>query len=357
MPSSNNKPSSKIRSSFDAFSKVDELVSKPVLGSDGAASWQSFRNDNSHASNHRRSSNAPKAPLKRADKLGTGFSTWDEEREHEGKIRKDAGHAKTNAGYSIFSNKKDESALEEARSRKRKKNVEARIRPDDKEYFIPSNTFEGWKFDYVFTTRNGPNNTGYWWDGMDSIKKEKGELKNYETETNTKNTTTTTTTTTTNSSSSGTTKAIESNNDVSASKSKKKRKRKKIVGPTFIHDPNNPMEQMQAILQQRNQKLMGITSTSSTSSSDHNLPSGWETAKDPSTGNTYYFHRASGNRSWEKPNANNSSSESSSTKDHEDKGGNKKLQLPVGWKSAVDQASGKTYYHHVNGKTTWTKPE
>jgi hypothetical protein len=29
--------------SFDAFKKVDELVSKPVLGSDGAASWQSFR--------------------------------------------------------------------------------------------------------------------------------------------------------------------------------------------------------------------------------------------------------------------------------------------------------------------------
>ena len=350
MSSSNNKPLSKIRSSFDAFSKVDELVSKPVLGSDGAASWQSFRNDNSHASNHNRSSNAPKAPLKRADKLGTGFSTWDEEREHEGKVRKDAGHAKTNAGYSIFSNKKDESAVEEAKSRKRKANVEARIRPDDKEYFIPSKTFEGWKFDYVFTTRNGPNNTGYWWDGMDSINKENGELKNYETETNTN------TTTTTNSSSSGTTKAIDNNNDISASKSKKKRKRKKIVGPTFIHDPNNPMEQMQAILQQRNQKLMGITS-SSTNSTDRNLPSGWETAKDPSTGNTYYFHRASGNRSWEKPNANNASSESISTKDHEDKGGSEKLQLPVGWKSAVDQASGKTYYHHTNGKTTWTKPE
>jgi hypothetical protein len=342
----NNKPSPKIRSSFDAFSKVDELVSKPVLGSDGAASWQSFRNDNSHASNHHRSSKAPKAPLKRADKLGTGFSTWDEEREHEGKIRKDAGHAKTNAGYSIFSNKKDESAVEEAASRKRKANVEARIRPEDKEYFISSKTFEGWKFDYVFTTRNGPNNTGYFWDGMDSIKKENGELKKYETNMNN---------TTTNSSSSGTTKAIDNNNNnsTSASKSKKKRKRKK-VGPTFIHDPNNPMEQMQAILQQRNQKLMGITSSST--NSDHNLPSGWETAKDPLTGNTYYFHRASGNRSWEKPDANNASSESSSTKDHEDKGKNDKL-LPAGWKSAVDQASGKIYYHHTNGKTTWTKPE
>lgn len=323
MVSSNNKPTSKFKSSFDAFSKVDELVSKPVLGSEGAASWQSFRNDHHTSDRHHRST-APKAPLKRADKLGTGFSTWDEERAHEGKVRQEAGHAKTNAGYSIFNNKIDNIA-EQAVSRKRKAQVDARIRPDDKEYFIPSKKFEGWKFDYVFTTRNGPHMTGYFWDGMDSIKKENGKLSvgNYETNINT--------------SPSGT-KAIDNK---ASSKSKKKRKRKK--GPSIIHNPNNPMEQMYAILQQRNQKLKGITT-------DPNLPSGWEIAKDPLTDGKYYFHRASGNRSWEKPKAS-----PQSIKDDEDKGSYEKL--PVGWKSAVDKASGNTYYHHTNGKTTWTKPQ
>ena len=91
-----NKPSS-----FDAFSRVDELVAKPVLGSDGAASWQAFRGDLGTKDRHHQSA-APKAPLKRADKLGTGFSTWDEERAHEGRIREEAGHASTGSGYSNF---------------------------------------------------------------------------------------------------------------------------------------------------------------------------------------------------------------------------------------------------------------
>ena len=38
MPSS-TAPSKQQSSSYDAFTKVDELVSKPVLGSDGAASY------------------------------------------------------------------------------------------------------------------------------------------------------------------------------------------------------------------------------------------------------------------------------------------------------------------------------
>ena len=33
---------------FDAFHDVDELVSKPVLGSDGAASWQDFQKNNNN---------------------------------------------------------------------------------------------------------------------------------------------------------------------------------------------------------------------------------------------------------------------------------------------------------------------
>ena len=315
--SDNNNKSSKTKSSFDAFAKVDEIVSKPVLGSDGAASWQSFRKDRP---NH--ASSAPKAPLKKADKLGTGFSSWEEERAHEGRIRREAGHDETNSGYTLFNNKHK---AEEAANRKRKAKIEARIRPDDKEYLIPSKTFQGWRFDYIFTTRNG--STGYFWDGMDSIKKENGELKTVVDNSET----------------------IEKlsphgtkDNKNTASK-KPKKKRKRIKGPIFVHDPNNPMEQMQAIIKQRNQKLMGMTS-------DNSLPSGWETAKDPSTGNNYYFHRASGQRSWEKPKA-----VSENKKGHEDKSEDDKL--PEGWKSAVDNSSGKLYYHHTSGKTSWTEPK
>lgn len=311
MSSSNNN-----KSSFDAFSKVDELVSKPVYGSESSASWQSFRKD--HGPKH--PSSAPKAPLKRADKLGTGFTSWEEERAHEGKIRREAGHAATNSGYQLFNDEHKKKA-EEAASRKRKERIQARIRPDDKEYLIPSKTFEGWKFDYVFTTKNGT--TGYYWDGMDSIKKENGELKTVEKiET----------------SQTETTLDAKDGDKIAPKKSQKKRKRTK--GPTFVHDPNNPMEQMQAILQQRNQKLKGVTA-------DSNLPAGWEAAKDPATGNTYYFHRATGQRSWEKP----TGSSENSKKEGEPTG-----MLPEGWKSAVDPASGKTYYHHTSGKTSWTKP-
>jgi hypothetical protein len=98
------------------------------------------------------------------------------------------------------------------------------------------------------------------------------------------------------------------------------------------------MEQVQAIIQQRNQKLMGGSP----------LPEGWEAATDPSTGKVYYFHRASGERSWEKPKVGNNSSSNADDIII--------LSLPDGWKSAIDQSSGKTYYYHTNGETKWEKP-
>ncbi|VEU33539.1 unnamed protein product [Pseudo-nitzschia multistriata] len=249
MASFNNKqplPKSK-GSSFDAFSKVDELVSKPVVGSDGAASWQAFRKDNQANVRHQVSV-APKAPLKKQDKLGTGFSSWEEERAHEDMVRKNAGHASANSGYTTFKN--DKSAAKEAALRKKRKaQIEARIRPDDEEYFIASATFEGWKFDYVFTTKNGA--TGYYWDGMDSVKKERGESMPEK--------------------KSGrlpsASPGVQTNETKDASVTNKpKKKRKKKKGPTIVHDPNNPMEQVQAILERRNQKLMGMITA------DHDLP-------------------------------------------------------------------------------------
>jgi hypothetical protein len=344
--------SSSISSSFDAFAKVDAIVAKKVIGSDGAASWQSFRDDNPTTKDRFYSSNAPKAPLKKADKLGTGFSTWDEERDHEKKVRKDAGHATTGAGYTNFTKK-------QSSSNKDKQAIIDRIRPDDIQYFIPSKTFQGWKFDYIFTTRNSVHNTGYFWDGMDSIKKQNGEviigedlkLANNQANNNNNND---------NDKDTKRKKVKSSSSSSNNKKEKKKKKRKKNNndnGPVIVHNPNNPMEQMQAILERRNRQLTGMLPTTTTTTTDDNnsvLPSGWEAAKDPSTDKTYYFHRATGDRSWEIPKM------PPDSKDHDGGDGennaNEASQLPMGWKSVVDKASGKIYYHHTNGEVTWTKP-
>ena len=349
--SKSSSSSSSVSSSFDAFAKVDAIVAKKVIGSDGAASWQSFRDDNPTTKDRFYSSNAPKAPLKKADKLGTGFSTWDEERDHEKKVRKDAGHATTGAGYTNF-NKKQSS------SNKDKQAIIDRIRPDDIQYFIPSKTFQGWKFDYVFTTRNSVHNTGYFWDGMDSIKKQNGEviigedlkLANNQANNNNNN----------NNDKDTKRKKVKSSSSSSNNKKEKKKKKRKTNntdnGPVIVHNPNNPMEQMQAILERRNRQLTGMLPTTTTDDNNSVLPSGWEAAKDPSTDKTYYFHRATGDRSWEIPKM------PPHSKGHDGGGGdgennaNEASQLPMGWKSVVDMASGKIYYHHTTGEVTWTKP-
>jgi hypothetical protein len=319
-------------SSYDAFASVDDLVSKPVLGSEGAASWQAFRSSKDNfrdvPSLHRPSA-APKAPLKRADKLGTGFTSWEEERAHEERIRKAAGHATAGAGYTVF--KKKDVGAGEAAERKRQAQIKARIRPDDQEYFMPSKVFQGWKFDYIFTTRPDRGGTGYYWDGMDSIKKLAGSLDVVEGNEPTPW--------------HGDDKpsSVTAQNDEhqTTSSEPKKKKRKKDKGPVILHDPTNPLEQVHAILARRNQRLWGMAAAP-TATTDPALPDGWETATDPDSGRLYYFHRASGERSWEKP------VKQSATDDG---------ALPEGWKSTMDSASGKTYYYHAaTGETRWEKP-
>ena len=86
---------------------------------------------------------------------------------------------------------------------------------------------------------------------------------------------------------------------------------------------------MQAAIRKRNERL-GLVAN------NPDLPPGWEMAPDPSTGKPYYFHRASGERSWEKPKAPDN-------------------KLPDGWNVANDPA-GKQYYYHTSGETRWEKP-
>lgn len=315
-------PSKKTPSSFDAFNNVDKLVSKPILGSDGAASWQDFRKDNKKAFS--KTSNAPLAPLKKSDKLGSGMSSWKEEREREQEARKAEGAAALGDGYTVF-RKKD--GKEEAMANKDRKRIEQRIRPENKEYYLMAKTFEGWKWDYVFTTRD--HRVGYFWDGWDSLKRLKGELP-------AKARPSSATTTTEKESLAGTGKRSQDASHITSDESgdnvkqaMKKKKRKKNAPPVIIEDPNNPLEQVQAAIRKRNERLGLVTSNS-------DLPPGWEMAPDPSTGKSYYFHRASGERSWEKP----------KTPDND---------LPDGWDVASDP-SGKQYYYHTSGETRWEKP-
>lgn len=314
-----------VKSSFDAFAKVDEIVSKPILGSDGAASWQEFQKEVSKSSttgaigsSHHRPSAAPKAPLKKADRLGTGFSSWEEERLHEEKVRNEAGHVSTGTGYTTF---KKKNSTEEAAERKRIKIIEARIRPENKEYFLPAPTFQGWKFDYVFTTRPD-RGTGYYWDGMDSIKKLRGELEDGEKIGDKE-------------------KEEEDEKDAGGEDhdKPKKKKRKKNAGPVIVNDPNNPLEQVAALIEQRRRQMMAPPVV------DPLLPPGWEIAQDSTSGKPYYFNRSTGERSWDRPHAVHGSNTAV-----------KVAELPEGWREAIDGTSGKTYYYHTNGQTKWDRP-
>jgi hypothetical protein len=77
-----------------------------------------------------------------------------------------------------------------------------------------------------------------------------------------------------------------------------KKKRNKDKAPVFVSDdPNNPMEQAHAIWEWHNQMAASIGGSCQTTP----LPAGWQAAQDPASGKTYYFHRASGERSWEMP--------------------------------------------------------
>lgn len=309
MASNTNQP----KDAFDAFSSVDKLVSKPILGSDGAASWQEFRKENKTLASKKNSS-APLAPLKKADKLGTGLQSWNAERQQEVKSRKETGSAALGEGYTEFHQK---NAHEEAAQRKERKRIEAKIRPDDKEYFIKASTFEGWKFDYVFTTRE-TYGTGYYFDGTDSIKKLNGddliELSSSNNQT-------------------GKHKATLTTIDNSEEEPKKKKRKKKTkAGPVFVETPNHPLEQVRLAIQKRNERLAGGNNNEDT------LPKGWECAVDPSSKNVYYFHRESNTRQWDKPKF-------------------KEPQLPEGWKSVKDAKTGKFYYYHTSGETRWERPE
>lgn len=365
-------------SSHAAFAAVDSLVSKQVHGSDNTASWQSFQNESrSKGAMAMSTGAAPVLPIKRADRLGTGMQSRDDEKRHENQIRKEAGQAPVGSGYTAFKRKVDHEAVASA---KRAKLIADRVRPDDARYYIAAETFEGWKEDYVFTTKD--RRTGYYWDGMDSLKKQLGL------------------------SSGGPSSDVVpedqakvdgagSNDDANVlqedtAETKKKRKKKKkkkskskdgTDGTTHVEDDsNNPMDQIAAAIQRRNQAMMyppgsvgraaaaGGAADASAAAADalgltgSGLPSqvtalaakGWEKTTDPSSGKEYYFNRSTGETKWDNPLLEN--------KEKSTEGATKPSEgdeaLPDGWAATKDASTGKTYYYHAaSGETRWTKPE
>ena len=320
-------------SSFSVLNDVDEQTSKTILGSDGAARWQDFRSGSKIKA---KTSVAPAIPLKKLDRA-LGTKSISDERATEAKIRKDAGDRELHAGYTEFQRKNDH---EEIAAQKKRKLIVDRVRPDDAPYFFPAETFEGFKFDYVFTTKS--RGTGYYWDGWDSMKRELGEDKP-DANNDTSNT------------------LVTAEDDQVKPKVKKKKKKKRKLQETIIEsDEMNPMEQVNIALRRKQAALnasaptqrrevsvsdavaLGASSNELKSTAkealteSEALPSGWECAKDPSSGKTYYFCRTTAERSWTKPVFID--------------------ELPAGWKSAKDPNSSKLYYYHSDGRTSWTKP-
>lgn len=314
MPQSSNNNNK----AYEAFASVDQMVSKPVLGSDGAASWQEFKKEY----RVKDESVAPSLQVKHADRMGTGLSSMAEERAHEEKIRRAAGDAAVGSGYTTFQKKND---AEEAQERKRRKRIEQKIRPDKKPYFQASASFDGWRFDYVFTTRD--RGTGYYWDGTDSVKKLNGTLPDVPEPA-----------AATMDDSSSAEKKEETNKP--PSKRRKKEETTKQKNENVNHNPRiiTTRNQVEEAIQRRKERLQrpprGLVVADS-SQEECRLMNGWESAKDPASGKTYYFHRESGQRQWDPPIEN----------------------LPEGWKSAKDPRNGKTYYYHTNGETSWEVPQ
>jgi hypothetical protein len=266
------------QNAYSAFSSIDALVSKPVMGSDGAASWQEFSRQ---SSSYKSRGVAPHAPLHKSDHMN-GMSSIVDERKYEEKVRQEYGDKPMGSGYTVFKKKQDKSYLE---SKKRKKLILEKKRPDNMKYFIPSPSFSGWKEDYVFTTRD--RGTGYYWDGMDSIKtlmkEEEGGDEGFQSQ----------------------------NENVELTETPKKKKKKndkplqKTVSSTHEDDLPEGWEPATDSLGNVyffNRSLnKSVWERPTKKESESLLPEGWNEGKDPATGRIYYYNHSKNETTWEKP--------------------------------------------------------
>mmetsp|Transcript_28277 Transcript_28277/g.43330 ORF Transcript_28277/g.43330 Transcript_28277/m.43330 type:complete len:275 (-) Transcript_28277:609-1433(-) len=267
---------------------------------------------------------APHMPLKRSDKL-SGMMSIEAERKNERSIRKSYGDDDMGSGYTTFKRRQDK---DEIAARKRRKLIEERRRPDDVKYFFKtdSGTFEGWKEDYVFTTKD--RGTGYYWDGMDSVKKLSADED------------VTSTTTSTNTSIIGSAKLDNGENN----------KEDKTKG---VKDKKKKKKKEKSKKKRKNGKL----------------PSGWEETIDPFTAKLYFFNRKLNKTVWDRPTSDDEFSigEDTANEKGSEPNGTRKIindkssgddSLPEGWQAAKDPSTGKEYYYHVeSNETVWDRPQ
>jgi hypothetical protein len=77
------------------------------------------------------------------------------------------------------------------------------------------------------------------------------------------------------------------------------------------------------------------------------LPDGWVSNVDETSGKTYYIHAATNETTWEIPKVESQLPPGQSIES----------QLPPGWESHIDESSGKTYYYNTEtNETSWDIP-
>ena len=252
---------------------------------------------------------------------------------------------KAGEGYTEFKRRRNEQ--EEATLKNKKTLIESRVRPGDVQYYIPSPNFNGWKKDYIFTTRD--YGTGYYWDGMDSARESLGIWAPWLTEPLP----------------AGNSEPVncvldqtpvehELGDDQIQQSTKKKKKKDKSTSftNTPVADTSNPLEQVFSAILRRNVATMSTPiGAGGVTVPEHERTAAlaaarWATAQDPSSRKTYYYHTVTRETRWDYP---ISVRKSTST------GKNEERPLPSGWSIAKDN-SGKDYYYHLNGKTTWDRP-
>jgi hypothetical protein len=295
---SNNKAAS---NSYSVFNAVDAAVSKPVMGSDGAAQWQEFRS-RKHVvttAGRKSSSTAPTAPLKRADRA-MGFSSWQDERAVEATTRQETGDRAMHGGYQHFHKRKNK---EDNKKEETDYSVPERHNGELPRPAVATAT--------AMTMDNGGGN---------------GNANNDT--------------------------AISSSSEKKTKKKRKTKEESASAAPVVIRDPTHPLEQVAAAIQR--QKMMQQQHTTTPDGGG-----GWETAIDPTSQRPYYFHRPTGQRTWDRPTSSmvvaatttTTSTTTTATKTDDNDG------ATTTWKATKDASTGKTYYYNTKTNvTTWERP-
>jgi len=84
----------------------------------------------------------------------------------------------------------------------------------------------------------------------------------------------------------------------------------------------------------------GIEKKETPPAASNELPPGWQTVQDPASGRTYYYNASTQKTSWSKPT-----------------GAEENNSLPAGWQKVDDPNTGRSYYYNASTqKTSWTLP-